>query len=147
MPPAMPPVSSLSMKSTPSPQNAEGRQAILRIHSRRMPLASDVDLERLAQITHAFVGADIEALCKEAGMVALRRYLSLEGDNHPDAVLLNLDHLEITMEDFLTALGEIEPTATGEFITGGAKVQGTHIGGLKKIKETLLSLVDWPKKF
>jgi len=50
--------------------NAEGRQAILRIHSRHMPLAPDVDLERLAQITHAFVGADLEALCKEAGMVA-----------------------------------------------------------------------------
>ena len=130
-----------------SAPNVEGRQAILRIHSRRMPLASDVDLERLAQITHAFVGADIEALCKEAGMVALRRYLSLEGDNHPDAVLLNLDHLEITMEDFLTALREIEPTATREFYTERSKVQWHHIGGLKKIKETLLSIVDWPHKF
>ncbi len=130
-----------------SAPNVEGRQAILRIHSRRMPLASDVDLERLAQITHAFVGADIEALCKEAGMVALRRYLSLEGDNHPDAVLLNLDHLEITMEDFLTALREIEPTATREFYTERSKVQWHHIGGLKKIKETLISIVDWPHKF
>jgi transitional endoplasmic reticulum ATPase len=59
--------------------NTEGRRAILKIHSRRMPLAQNVDLDRLAQITHAFVGADLEALCKEAGMVALRRYLSLEG--------------------------------------------------------------------
>ena len=130
-----------------SAPNVEGRQAILRIHSRRMPLASDVDLERLAQITHAFVGADIEALCKEAGMVALRRYLSLEGDNHPDAALLNLDHLEITMEDFLTALREIEPTATREFYTERSKVQWHDIGGLKKIKETLISIVDWPHKF
>ncbi len=127
--------------------NAEGRQAILRIHSRRMPLASDVDLERLAQITHAFVGADIEALCKEAGMVALRRYLSLEGENHLDAMLLNPDDLEITMEDFLTALREIEPTATREFYTERSKVQWHHIGGLKRIKETLLSIVDWPHKF
>ena len=130
-----------------SAPNVEGRLAILRIHSRRMPLASDVDLERLAQITHAFVGADIEALCKEAGMVALRRYLSLEGDNHPDAALLNLDHLEITMEDFLTALREIEPTATREFYTERSKVQWHHIGGLKRIRETLLSIVDWPHKF
>ncbi len=127
--------------------NVEGRHAILRIHSRRMPLASDVDLERLSQITHAFVGADIEALCKEAGMVALRRYLSLEGENHLDAMLLNPDHLEITMEDFLTALREIEPSATREFYTERSKVQWHHIGGLKRIKETLLSIVDWPHKF
>jgi transitional endoplasmic reticulum ATPase len=126
--------------------NVEGRQAILRIHSRRMPLASDVDLERLAQITHAFVGADIEALCKEAGMVALRRYLSLEGAN-PLSMEFNPDHLEITMEDFLTALREIEPTATREFYTERSRVQWRHIGGLNRIKETLLSIVDWPHKF
>ncbi len=127
--------------------NVEGRLAILRIHSRRMPLAPDVDLDRLSQITHAFVGADIEALCKEAGMVALRRYLSLEGENHLDAMLLNPDHLEITMEDFLTALREIEPSATREFYTERSKVQWHHIGGLKRIRETLLSIVDWPHKF
>jgi transitional endoplasmic reticulum ATPase len=127
--------------------NVEGRQAILRIHSRRMPLASDVYLERLAQITHAFVGADIEALCKEAGMVALRRYLSIEGENHLDDMLGNPDYLEITMEDFLTALREIEPTATREFYTERSKVQWHHIGGLKRIKETLISIVDWPHKF
>ena len=67
--------------------NTEGRRAILRIHSRRMPLAPDVDIDRLSQITHAFVGADLEALCKEAGMVALRRYLSSEGENHLDSIL------------------------------------------------------------
>ncbi|HUL21755.1 MAG TPA: CDC48 family AAA ATPase [Thermodesulfobacteriota bacterium] len=127
--------------------NVEGRQAILRIHSRRMPLASDVDLERLAQITHAFVGADLEALCKEAGMVAVRRYLPLEGGNHLDAMLINPDHLEIRMEDFLTALREIEPSATREFYTERSKVQWHDIGGLKGIKETLLSIVDWPHKF
>ena len=127
--------------------NVEGRLAILRIHSRRMPLAPDVDLDRLSQITHAFVGADIEALCKEAGMVALRRYLSLEGENHLDAMLLNPDHLEITMEDFLTALREIEPSATREFYTERSKVRWHHIGGLKRIRETLLSIVDWPHKF
>jgi transitional endoplasmic reticulum ATPase len=104
-------------------------------------------LERLAQITHAFVGADIEALCKEAGMVALRRYLSLEGGNHLDAMLVNPDHLEITMEDFLTALREIEPTATREFYTERSAVKWHHIGGLKRIKETLISIVDWPHKF
>ena len=127
--------------------NVEGRRAILRIHSRRMPLAPDVDLERLAQITHAFVGADLEALCKEAGMVALRRYLSLEGENHLDAILSTSARLQITMEDFLTALREIEPTATREFYTERSTVKWHHVGGLKKIKETLVSIVDWPTKY
>jgi len=127
--------------------NAEGRHAILRIHSRHMPLAPDVNLNRLAQITHAFVGADLEALCKEAGMVALRRYLSLEGENHLDAILATPERLQITMEDFLTALREIEPTATREFYTERSTVKWHHIGGLKKIKETLISIVDWPRKY
>jgi len=127
--------------------NVEGRQAILRIHSRHMPLAPDVDLDRLAQITHAFVGADLEALCKEAGMVALRRYLSLEGENHLDTMLANPEQLQITMEDFLTALREIEPTATREFYTERSTVKWHHIGGLKRIKETLISIVDWPRKY
>jgi transitional endoplasmic reticulum ATPase len=127
--------------------NVEGRLAILKIHSRRMPLADDVDLERLAQITHAFVGADLEALCKEAGMVALRRYLSLEGENHLGAVLATSDQLRITMEDFLAALREIEPTATREFYTERSTVRWHHVGGLRKIKETLISMVDWPAKY
>jgi transitional endoplasmic reticulum ATPase len=127
--------------------NVEGRQTILRIHSRRMPLFPDVDLDRLAQITHAFVGADLEALCKEAGMVALRRYLSLEGENHLDTILVTPEQLQITMEDFLTALREIEPTATREFYTERSTVKWHHIGGLKKIKETLISIVDWPHKY
>ncbi|MGD0626576.1 MAG: CDC48 family AAA ATPase [Thermodesulfobacteriota bacterium] len=127
--------------------NVEGRRQILGIHSRHMPLAPDVDLERLAQITHAFVGADLEALCKEAGMVALRRYLSLEGENHLDAILATPEQLQIKMQDFLTALREIEPTATREFYTERSTVRWDHIGGLSQIKETLISLVDWPTRY
>ena len=127
--------------------NTEGRRSILRIHSRRMPLAPDVDVDRLAQITHAFVGADLEALCKEAGMVAMRRYLSLEGENHLDSILANSEQLQITMEDFLTALREIEPTATREFYTERSTVKWHHIGGLQRIKEALISIVDWPAKY
>jgi transitional endoplasmic reticulum ATPase len=127
--------------------NTEGRKSILRIHSRRMPLASDVDLDRLAQITHAFVGADLEALCKEAGMVALRRYLPLEGENQLASILATPDQLQITMEDFLTALREIEPTATREFFTERSTVRWHHVGGLVPIKEALMSIVDWPMKY
>jgi transitional endoplasmic reticulum ATPase len=127
--------------------NTAGRRAILKIHSRRMPLAPDVDIDRLAQITHAFVGADLEALCREAGMVALRRYLSLEGENHLDALLATSERLQITMEDFLTALREIEPTATREFYTERTTTKWHHIGGLHRIKEALTSVVDWPVKY
>ncbi len=127
--------------------NIEGRKSILKIHSRRMPLASDVDLDRLGQITHAFVGADLEALCKEAGMVALRRYLSLEGENHLASILGTPDQLQITMEDFLTALREIEPTAIREFFTERSTVRWHQVGGLDPIKEALMSIVDWPTKY
>jgi len=127
--------------------NTEGRRAILRIHSRRMPLAPDVDLDRLAQITHAFVGADLEALCKETGMAALRRYLSVEGENHLDSMLATPERLQVTMEDFLTALREIEPTATREFYTERSTIKWHHIGGLHGIKEALISIVDWPAKY
>ncbi len=127
--------------------NVEGRREILRIHSRHMPLAPDVDLNRLAQITHGFVGADLEVLCKEAGMVALRRYLSLERENHLEAILATPEQLQIKMQDFLTALREIEPTATREFYTERSTVRWHHIGGLGKIKEALISIVDWPSKY
>ena len=127
--------------------NVEGRRAILKIHSSRMPLAPDVDLDRLARITHAFVGADIEALCKEAGMVALRRYLSLEGENHLETVLETAEALQITMDDFLKGLREVEPTATREFFTERSTVKWDDIGGLHKIKEALVSIVEWPAKY
>jgi transitional endoplasmic reticulum ATPase len=127
--------------------NVEGRRAILKIHSSRMPLAPDVDLDRLAGITHAFVGADIEALCKEAGMVALRRYMSLEGENHLETVLESAEALQITMDDFLKGLREVEPTATREFFTERSTVKWDDIGGLHKIKEALISIVEWPAKY
>ena len=113
-----------------------------------MPLAPDVDLDHLAQITHGFVGADLEALCKEAGMVALRRYLSLEGENHLDAILGDSrTDCRSGCRIFLTALREIEPTATREFYTERSTVKWHHVGGLSKIKETLISIVDWPTKY
>jgi transitional endoplasmic reticulum ATPase len=127
--------------------NVEGRLAILRIHSRNMPLSPDVNLDKLASITHAFVGADLEALCKEAGMVALRRYLSVKDENHLDTILTKLDNLQITMEDFLMALREVEPTATREFFTERSTVKWHHVGGLKDIKDALISIIEWPTRY
>ena len=127
--------------------NADGRLAILKVHSRRMPLSDDVTLERLAQITHGFVGADLEALCKEAGMVTLRRYLTICGREGLDDVPVISEKLRITMDDFLAALREIEPSITREFITEKPAVKWGHVGGLKEIKETLVSLVEWPHRY
>jgi transitional endoplasmic reticulum ATPase len=127
--------------------NAEGRLAILKIHSRRMPLAPDVNLERLAQVTHGFVGADLQALCKEAGMVAFRRYLQVLGGGNPEAFLHTSENLQITPEDFLTALREIEPSATREFFTERPTVRWEDVGGLQEVKEALISVVDWPYRY
>jgi transitional endoplasmic reticulum ATPase len=127
--------------------NAEGRRAILKIHSRRMPLAPDVDLERLGQVTHGFVGADLQALCKEAGMVAFRRYLQVIGGGNPEALLNTTENLQIISEDFLTALREIEPSATREFFIEKPTDKWADVGGLTEIKETLVSMIDWPYKY
>jgi transitional endoplasmic reticulum ATPase len=127
--------------------NSEGRRAILKIHSRRMPLSPEVDLDRIAQTTHAFVGADLEALCKEAGMVALRRYLTLERENDLNSILSTPERLQVRMEDFLIALREIEPTATREIYTERSTVKWHDVGGLSKIKEILLSIVEWPVRY
>jgi transitional endoplasmic reticulum ATPase len=127
--------------------NAEGRHTILKIHSRRMPLANDVDLEHLAQITYGFVGADLEALCKEAGMVTLRRYVELYGKDRIDKILTDTENMQITRSDFLSALVEVEPSATREFFTERSMLRWEHVGGLEKIKETLVSVVDWPYKY
>ena len=127
--------------------NVEGRLAILRIHSRRMPLAQDVDLGRLAAITHAFVGADVEALCKEAGMVAVRRYLSLENGRGAVDAKLAADGMRITMDDFLKGLRAVEPTATREISTERSNVTWQDIGGLKEIKKALAAIIDWPVKY
>ena len=127
--------------------NAEGRRAILKIHSRRMPLAPDVNLDRLARVTHGFVGADLQALCKEAGMVAFRRYLQVFGGANPEAFLNTSENLQITSEDFLTALRGIEPSATREFFTERPTVRWEDVGGLKEIKAALISVVDWPSRY
>jgi transitional endoplasmic reticulum ATPase len=127
--------------------NAQGRLNILKIHSRRMPLTPDVDLEHLSQITHGFVGADIESLCKEAGMVTLRRHVQLYAKDKVDKILLEPEKMKVTMDDFLSALVEVEPSATREYATERSAVRWANVGGLDKIKETLIQIVEWPNKY
>jgi transitional endoplasmic reticulum ATPase len=118
------------------------RRQILGIHSRRMPLASDVDLDEIAAITHGYVGADLEVLCKEAGMVALRRLipqLRFEADLKPQ---LDVVALAVTRADFLAAYKVVEPTSTREFATERPHITFKDVGGLAKTKQTLRAIVD-----
>ncbi len=120
------------------------RLAILKIHSRKMPLAEDVDLERLAEITHGYVGADISALCTEAGMAALRRLMpsvKFEVDQKPT---LTATEVKVTNDDFMTAYKEVEPTSTREFMSERPNVFFKDVGGLHEIKKNLLSMLRLP---
>ncbi len=123
-----------------------GRLQILRIHSRGMPLAEDVDLERLAEVTHGFVGADLEVLCKEAGMRALQDVL--DRDDFAEREITELaQETRITMRHFLDALKGIEPTATREFFAERPNVHWSDVGGLEQAKSLLRSAVDLPRRF
>jgi transitional endoplasmic reticulum ATPase len=127
-----------------------GRLEVLHIHSREMPLTTEgeetVDLQKLAKITHGFVGADLQALCREAAMKALRRYLpqlNLADDEIPQDVL---DQLEVTNGDFVGALKEIQPSAVREVFIEVPNVKWTDIGGLEDVIQELVEVVEWPLK-
>ena len=127
--------------------NEQGRLEILQIHTRGMPLADDVDLKRLASVTHGFVGADLEALCKEAAMRALRRILpeiDFEKDTVPAEVL---NKITVTMGDFMDALKDVEPSAMREVLLEIPEVKWEDIGGLKDVKLELQEAVEWPLKY
>ncbi len=124
----------------------EGRYEILQIHTRNMPLAKNVDLRRLSEITHGYTGADIAALCREAAMKALRRYLpeiNLEEESIPPEVL---DRMEVNMEDFTAAYREITPTAMREVYVEVPNIHWDEIGGLEEAKAELRESVEWPIK-
>ena len=109
----------------------DGRLEVLQIHTRGMPLAEDVDLKKLADVTHGFVGADLEALAKEAAIRALRRILpeiNLEADNIPKDVLKKII---VRMADFQEALKEVEPSAMREVLVEVPDVKWEDIGGLE----------------
>ncbi|MCD6504106.1 CDC48 family AAA ATPase [Candidatus Bathyarchaeota archaeon] len=124
----------------------KGRLEILQIHTRGMPLAKDVDLKRLAEMTHGYTGADLAALCRETAMKALRRYLpeiDLEEERIPPSVL---EKMEIRMEDFLNAYREITPTAMREVYIEVPTIHWDDIGGLEEVKQELREAVEWPLK-
>jgi len=123
-----------------------GRKEILQIHTRGMPL-ENVDLDHLANITYGFVGADLEALCKEAAMNSLRRILpeiNLEEEKIPPEVL---EKIRVTRKDFEEALKAIEPSAMREVYVQTPNVKWDDIGGLDMVKQELKESVEWPLKY
>jgi transitional endoplasmic reticulum ATPase len=127
--------------------NKDGRLQVLQIHTRGMPLAEDVDLKHLANVTHGFVGADLEALSKEAALHALRRILpeiDFEAESVPASIL---NKIIVNMNDFQEALKEIEPSAMREVLVEIPNVKWTDIGGLNEVKEELQEAVEWPLKY
>ena len=124
-----------------------GRLEILQIHARNMPLDTDVDQDKIAAVTHGFVGADLEYLCKEAAMKCLRRLLpelNLEDEKIPPETL---EKLIITMSDFENAIKEVTPSAMREVYLEPPDVPWSEIGGLDDIKRELQEAVEWPMRF
>ena len=124
----------------------QGRYEVLMIHTRGMPLASDVDLKVLSQRTHGFTGADLAALCRETAMKALRRYLpeiNLEDERVRPSVL---EKMEVRRDDFMNAFREITPTAMREVAVEVPAVRWDEVGGLEEVKEELKEAVEWPLK-
>jgi transitional endoplasmic reticulum ATPase len=122
----------------------DGRREILEIHTRGMPLAADVDLQRLAAITHGFVGADLQAFCREAAMVALRRLLPDIDFSQAQIPFDKLMALEVTSDDFAAALSDIEPSAIREVFTEVPDVGWEDVGGLEEVRRLLVEAVEWP---
>ncbi|HZD35835.1 MAG TPA: CDC48 family AAA ATPase [Nitrososphaeraceae archaeon] len=124
-----------------------GRLEILQIHTRGMPLSKDVNLDKLADTTHGYVGADLQALTREAGLGALRRVLpevDLTSENIPAETLKKII---VTMDDFLEVVREMEPSALREVFVEVPDVKWDDIGGLSSIKQELQEAVEWPLKY
>ena len=124
-----------------------GRLEILEIHSRGMPLAEDVDLARLADITHGFVGADLEALCREAAMICVRRILPEIDFAQATLPYESLLKLELCKEDFLAALREVEPSALREVFVEVPTTTWEDVGGLERAKRLLREALEWPLQY
>jgi len=123
-----------------------GRHEVLQIHTRNMPLAEDVDLKRLSDVTHGYTGADVASLCREAAMKALRRYIpevNLEEERISPEIL---EKMVVIMEDFLSAYREITPTAMREVYVEVPQVHWNEVGGLNQVKQELMESVEWPLK-
>lgn len=124
-----------------------GRLEILNIHTRGMPLAEDMNLGRLSEITHGFVGADLEALSREAAMVTLRKIFPNIDFELEEIPYEDLMKLQVTMDDFMEGIKEVEPSAIREVFTEIPDVKWDDVGGLAEVKQILMETIEWPLKY
>ena len=124
----------------------KGRLDVLAIHTRGMPLTEDVDLASIARVTHGFVGADLQALSKEAAMRSLRRILPEIDLHQPKIPAEILNKIKVTKQDFDEALREVQPSALREVLVQRPNVRWEDIGGLQRIKDELAEAIEWPLK-
>ncbi|MHC1609139.1 MAG: CDC48 family AAA ATPase [Candidatus Methanofastidiosia archaeon] len=127
--------------------DVKGREEILQIHTRSMPLADDVNIINLAKITHGYVGADLESLCKEAAMKTLRRHIPDITGNDVKISSDLLNDLIVTQEDFFDAYHEVEPSGMREALVEVPDVKWDDIGGLEGVKKELQETIEWPLKY
>ncbi len=132
--------------SIPIPDR-NGRLEILQIHTRGMPLGADVDLKKLADITHGFVGADLEVLCKEAAMITLRTIMPKIDFSLDELPYDVISELEVSMKSFLEAFQEIDPSAIREVFVEIPDVKWDEVGGLDDVKRNLVETVEWPLQY
>ena len=125
--------------------DTDERKEVLEIHTRNMPLAEDVDLDKIANTTHGFVGADLESLCKEAAMRVVRRILP-EIQNDEEIPKEVLEKIVVTNNDFKIAQKEIQPSALREVLVQIPDIKWNDIGGLEDVKQELKEAVEWPLK-
>jgi transitional endoplasmic reticulum ATPase len=127
--------------------NRNGRLEILQIHTRGMPLDADVNLEKLADLTHGYAGADLAALCKEAAMHSLRRIvpeMDLEMESIPVEIL---NKINVMRDDFFAALREMQPSSLREVLIESPNLKWEEIGGLEDAKRELREAVEWPLRY
>ncbi|HEX5892536.1 MAG TPA: CDC48 family AAA ATPase, partial [Nitrososphaeraceae archaeon] len=127
--------------------NRDGRLEVLQIHTRGMPMEKDVNLEKLADISHGFVGADLQSLAKEAAIRALRRILPEINLSSESIPLETLKKIVVRMQDFMDVIKEMEPSAMREVFVEVPDIKWDDIGGLFSIKQELQEAVEWPLKY
>jgi transitional endoplasmic reticulum ATPase len=130
------------------PPDKRARREILAVHTRNMPLSDDVDLDKIAEITHGYTGADLAALVKESAMNALRRFLQAENiDLNQPIPAEKLEKLRVTMEDFLAAMRSVQPTLIREVFVEVPEVRWSDVGGLEDVKQELRESIEWPMRY
>jgi len=130
------------------PPDERARKEILQVHTRNMPLKEDVNLDKIAEMTHGYTGADIAALAKEAALNALRKFIQ-SGKIDLDKPIPSevLKELSVGMQDFLEAMRFIQPTLLREVFLEVPKVKWDDIGGLEDVKQQLREAVEWQIKY